>query len=471
MPDLAQIFSLQQSTARAKPYPDYRERLNWLRQLEQQLKEQLDALSQALSEDFGHRSTEESLRIELLPCLQSLSYHRRRLKRWMKPKKRHTSWLFQPARNFIQYQPKGVVGVMVPWNYPVFLTIGPLIAALSAGNRVMLKLSEDTPATNRCLQQLLAAVFPIGQVAVFTGDAEQAAVFAALPFDHLLFTGSTAVGRKVMQAAAAQLTPVTLELGGKSPAIVAADANLGVSAERLVFGKCANAGQTCVAPDYLWVDAKIQQPLLEALTSAFQRLYPQERLHQDFSWLCTERQRQRMQSLLQQAEQAGATIISCAEHSWRHYLQQGSGLLPLQLVLNLPAEHALWQEEIFGPILPVKSFHSIDQVFAELTTLPRPLALYLFSANKALQQQFIRHSHSGGVCVNDCLMQVAQDDLPFGGIGASGCGAYHGPEGFTTFSHAKAVHAKGWWHPGRLIYPPYNKSWLNSGLRWLLQRK
>ncbi|MCC5826516.1 aldehyde dehydrogenase family protein [Alkalimonas sp.] len=467
--DLTAVFASQQKAARALPYPDYACRLGWLKQLEQQLKQQLAALTKALAEDFGHRSAEESLRIELLPTLQGLAYLQRQLKRWMKPEKRHTSWLFQPARNYIQYQPKGVVGIMVPWNYPVFLTLGPLMAALAAGNRVMLKLSEDTPATNHCLQQLLATVFPTEQVAVFSGDAGQAAAFAALPFDHLLFTGSTTVGRKVMQAAAANLTPVTLELGGKSPAIVAADANLAVSAERLVFGKCANAGQTCVAPDYLWVDAQIQPALINALKNAFNRLYPANRLQQDYSWLCTERQRQRMLTLLQQAEQAGATIISCAEHHWQHYLQDGSGLLPLQLVLNLPAEHALWQEEIFGPILPIQSYSAIEHVFTQLSTQARPLALYLFSNNKALQQQFLKHSHSGGVCLNDCLMQVAQDDLPFGGIGASGMGAYHGKEGFITFSHAKAVHSKGWWHPGKLIYPPYNKSSLNTALRWLLR--
>ncbi|SEA56718.1 aldehyde dehydrogenase family protein [Alkalimonas amylolytica] len=467
--DLTAVFASQRKAALALPYPDYACRLGWLKQLEQQLKQQLNALAAALSEDFGHRSAEESLRIELLPTAQGLAYQQRKLKRWMKPEKRHTSWLFQPARNFIQYQPKGVVGIMVPWNYPVFLTLGPLMAALAAGNRVMLKLSEDTPATSHCLRQLLAAVFPTDQVAVFSGDAEQAAAFAALPFDHLLFTGSTTVGRKVMQAAAANLTPVTLELGGKSPAIIAADANLAVSAERLVFGKCANAGQTCVAPDYLWVDAQIQPALINELKNTFNRLYPASRLQQDFSWLCTERQRQRMLTLLQQAEQAGATIISCAEHNWQHYLQDGSGLLPLQLVLNLPEDHALWQQEIFGPILPIRSFNTIEHIFTELSTQARPLALYLFSDNKALQQQFLKHSHSGGVCLNDCLMQVAQDDLPFGGIGASGMGAYHGKEGFITFSHAKAVHSKGWWHPGKLIYPPYNKSPLNTALRWLLR--
>lgn len=467
---LAATFASQQQAARAQPYPDYRSRLHALTQLEQQFKQQLNALAVSLSEDFGHRCAEESLRIELLPTLQGLAYQQRKLKRWMKPEKRHTSWLFQPASNFIQYQPKGVVGIMVPWNYPVFLTLGPLMAALAAGNRVMLKLSEDTPATNQCLQHLLAAVFPDEQVAVFSGDAKQAADFAALPFDHLLFTGSTAVGRKVMQAAAANLTPVTLELGGKSPAIIAADANLAVSAERLIFGKCANAGQTCVAPDYLWVDAQIEPALIHALKGAFTRLYPASRLQQDYSWLCTERQRLRMRTLLQQAEQAGATIISCAEHSWQHYLNDGSGLLPLQLVLNLPEDHALWQQEIFGPILPIRSFSTIEHIFTELSNQARPLALYVFSDDKALQQRFLKHSHSGGVCLNDCLMQVAQDDLPFGGIGASGIGAYHGKEGFLTFSHAKAVHSKGWWHPGKLIYPPYNKNWLNTALRWLLRR-
>ncbi|MDP4528187.1 aldehyde dehydrogenase family protein [Alkalimonas delamerensis] len=480
--ELQQAFSRQQGAARATPYPNYQQRQQDLDRLEQALKIELHQLTTALSADFGKRSAEESLRIELLPALQNLAYQRKQLKGWMKPERRHTSWLFQPARNRVHYQPKGVVGIVVPWNYPVFLAISPLVAALAAGNKVMLKLSEDTPATNRCLRQLLNKAFPAEQVAVFDGDAAQAAAFAALPFDHLLFTGSTAVGRKVMQAAAANLTPVTLELGGKSPAIVAKDAKLTVSAERLVFGKCANAGQTCVAPDYLWVAEPVLEPLLAELQAAFRRLYPAERLEHDYSWLCTERQRQRMRSLLQQAEQAGATIISCGEASWQHYLaeqdddqtldkqqQRNPRLLPLQLVLNLPESNPLLQEEIFGPILPIRSYQQIEHVFAWLQQQPRPLALYLFSQDAKLQQQVLLHSHSGGVGFNDCLMQVAQDDLPFGGIGASGIGAYHGKEGFLTFSHAKAVHAKGWWHPGKLIYPPYTHQWLNKALRWLLR--
>ena len=473
MTDLRPVFERLKHAQHVHPYPSYSQRQQQLQQLEQAVRHHQAQLCQAVSQDFGHRSTDESIRIEILPTIQGLQYHQQQLKKWLQPERRHVSWLFQPASNRIEYQPKGVVGIIVPWNYPIFLTLGPLMAAIAAGNRVMLKLSEDTPATNHRLQQLLATVFTADDVVVFTGDAQQAAEFSALPFDHLLFTGSTAVGRKVMQAAAKNLTPVTLELGGKSPAIVAADAKLQISAERLIFGKCANAGQTCVAPDYLWVDESVLDSLLTELQAAFSRLYPSFATNSDYSHICNARHLKRLQHLLQEAEQHGATIISCTEHPWQHYLQgQPSGTLPLQLVLNLPEHSALLQEEIFGPILPIRSYQHIETAIQTIQQGDRPLALYLFSSNPSLQQQVLQQTHSGGVALNDCLMQVAQDDLPFGGTGSSGIGSYHGKEGFLAFSHAKAVHKKGWWHPGQLIYPPYrSNSWFNNLLNWLLRSK
>lgn len=471
MTDLRHTFDRLKQKQAAHPYPSYTHRRQQLQQLEHAIRQQQVQLCQSVSQDFGYRSVDESIRIELLPALQGLRYHQQKLKKWMKPERRHVSWLFQPASNWIEYQPKGVVGIIVPWNYPIFLALGPLMAAIAAGNKVMLKLSEDTPATNRLLQQLLSSVFSADEVVVFSGDAQQAAAFSELPFDHLLFTGSTAVGRKVMQAAAKNLTPVTLELGGKSPAIVAADAKLEISAERLLFGKCANAGQTCVAPDYIWVDQTILNEFLMQLQHAFNRLYPHFSTNQDYSHICTERQRKRMQHLLQEAEQQGATIISSTDQSWQHYLlEQSTSKLPLQLVVGVPDDSALLQEEIFGPILPIRSYQQIDTVIKAIQQGDRPLALYLFSADTALQQRILQQTHSGGVALNDCLMQVAQDDLPFGGSGASGMGSYHAKEGFLTFSHAKAVHRKGWWHPGKLIYPPYNKLWFNKILHLLIRR-
>lgn len=470
MTDIHHTFSRLKQAQSAQPYPSYQQRLKQLRQLEQAVRQHQQQLCQAVSEDFGYRSADESIRIEILPTLQGLRYHQRQLKRWLKPERRHVSWLFQPASNWIEFQPKGVVGIIVPWNYPIFLTLGPLMAAIAAGNRVMLKLSEDTPVTNEALRQLLTQVFSAEELMVFSGDAQQAAEFSALPFDHLLFTGSTSIGRKVMQAAANNLTPVTLELGGKSPAIITKDAPLKVTAERLIFGKCANAGQTCVAPDYLWADDSIIETLSTELKQAFTGMYPDFASNQDYSHICTKRQRQHLVQLLQDAEQHGARIISCTEHPWQHYLlEQSDAKLPLQLVFNLPASAALLQDEIFGPILPIRSFQHISEVIAAIQQGERPLALYLFSNDKALQQQILQQTHSGGVALNDCLMQVAQDDLPFGGIGASGLGSYHGKEGFLTFSHAKAMHRKGWWHPGKLIYPPYNNIWFNKILAWLLR--
>lgn len=448
-----------------KPYPGLQQRQQQLKALRSQLLLQQPALLEALAADFGQRSHSDSQMLEILPSIGSIDHSLKQLKNWLKPQQRHISWLFLPARNYVVYQPLGVVGVIVPWNYPVFLSLGPLVAAISAGNKVMLKLSEFTPHTNKVLKSIIETALP-DTALVIEGDAAVAASFSQLPFQHLLYTGSTAVGYQVMRAASANLTPVTLELGGKSPLILAPDADITHLAERIIFGKTANAGQTCVAPDYLLVQQSQLAHTIAALQAEFQKFYPPQSFVQNYPAIINERHYQRLQSYLSAAKAAGAEIISCLPTNADHAQKR---LLPLTLVLNAPLDSALWTEEIFGPVLPVHSYNKIEEALDFVTKRPRPLALYLFSNNKELQQRVLTQTHAGGVCINETLMHVGQEDLPFGGIGPSGMGAYHGKEGFLTFSHAKAVHQKGWLNASVLAYPQHRPKLFQKLLQWLLR--
>ncbi|WP_306521453.1 coniferyl aldehyde dehydrogenase [Rheinheimera sp.] len=462
---LSDIFTNLTAAYQQQPYPGLQQRQQQLQALRHQLLVQQQALLQALTADFGQRCHSDSQTLEILPSISSIDHSLKQLKKWLKPQKRHVSWLFLPARNFVVYQPLGVVGIIAPWNYPVFLSLGPLVAAISAGNKAMLKLSEFTPHTNQVLKNIIETALPNAAV-VIEGDAAVAASFSQLPFQHLLYTGSTAVGYQVMRAASANLTPVTLELGGKSPLILAPDVNITHMAERIIFGKTANAGQTCVAPDYLLVHQTQLEQTIAALQAEFQQFYPAQSFAQNYPAIINERHYQRLQTYLTSAKAAGAEIISCLPTSAEH---QQKRLLPLTLVLNAPLDCALWTEEIFGPILPVFVYNHIDEAFDFIKQRPRPLALYLFSNNKQLQQRVLTHSHAGGVCINETLVHVGQEDLPFGGIGPSGMGAYHGKEGFLTFSHTKAVHQKGWLNSSVLAYPQHRPKIFDSLLQWLLR--
>ena len=345
----------------------------------------------------------------------------------------------------------GVVGIIVPWNYPLYLAIGPLIGALAAGNRVMLKMSESTPATGQLLKELLAQIFPEDQVAVVLGEAEVGIAFSKLSFDHLLFTGSTSVGRHVMRAAAENLTPVTLELGGKSPAIVSTDVPLADAAERIAFGKTLNAGQTCVAPDYVLVPRPRIDEFVEAYRKVVRRFYPQLADNPDYTSIINRRQQARLQGYLDDAQAKGARLLPLFE-------QGQERRMPHCLLLDVTDEMQVMQDEIFGPLLPVVPYDEIGQALAYVNARPRPLALYYFGYDRAEQRHVLRHTHSGGVCLNDTLLHVAQDDLPFGGVGPSGMGHYHGHDGYLTFSKAKGVFIKQRFYAARMIYPPYGKA-------------
>lgn len=476
---IAQQLAQHQKAFYAEPYPDLRTRQHRLRQLTLALKSHTAALCNAVATDFGKRSIAETRLLEIAPCIQGLNYQLANLKGWMRPQKRKVHYTFAPASNSVLAQPLGVVGIIVPWNYPIFLALGPLMAAIAAGNHAMLKLSEFTPATNKVLQQLCHQALP-DCVTIIEGDASVAAEFAAQPFDHLLFTGSTAVGRKVMQAAAANLTPVTLELGGKSPVLIAPDADLAVISERLLFGKTANAGQTCVAPDYVLVPRAKQQALINQLQADFQRFYPDFPATADYSAVINSRQYQRLQQLLLEAQAAGADVIVCGPATAITSASSSANtsananvsasierLMPLTLILNAPADCQLLQEEIFGPLLPILPYDTVEEAIAYIRQRPKPLALYLMTHDQLLTEQVLTQIQAGGVCINDTLLHVAQDDLPFGGIGPSGLGHYHGPEGFLRFSHVKAIHKKGRFSSSRFIYPPFNRPLFRALLNWL----
>ncbi len=451
--DLAAMFAAQRRAFAGNPLPPAAQRRQWLKSLRQALLADQTQLIDAIGQDFAGRSADETLLAELLPCMQGLRHAEKHLQRWMRASRRRVSLAFQPARAQVRYQPLGVVGIIVPWNYPLFLAIGPLTGALAAGNRVMLKLSEATPATGLALKQLLERVFPSDLVSVVLGEVEVGQAFARLPFDHLLFTGATSVGRQVMLAAAHNLTPVTLELGGKSPAIVSADVALDSAAERIAFGKTLNAGQTCVAPDYVLVPRERLQAFSDAYQRAVRRLYPRIADNPDYTAIINPSQLQRLQRLLDDARAKGAQVLDLYPDETR----QGRRLPP-HLLLGVHDDMQVMQDEIFGPLLPLVPYDDLEQALAYVNQRPRPLALYYFGYDRAGQEQVLRHTHSGGVCLNDTLLHVAQDDLPFGGIGPSGMGHYHGRDGFLTFSKAKAVLAKQRLNTARLIYPPYGKA-------------
>lgn len=457
------IFDAQRKAYLAHPYPTLNERKEQLRALKRLLLQNQQAICDAISADFGYRNANETLFLEIMTCVGDVDFNLDNLRRWMKPEKRKVALQFQPASNVLMYQPLGVVGIIVPWNYPLYLAIGPLVAALAAGNRAMLKMSEFTPAFNQLFKGLLAQHFSAEQVAVIEGEAQVAAEFSQLPFDHLMFTGSTSVGKHVMAAAAQNLTPVTLELGGKSPVIIDDKIGLNDAVDKILFGKCVNAGQTCVAPDYVFCPANKVEALAEAICKRFNAFYPDFDNNQDYTFVVNDRQYNRLLGWLDDAAQAGAKIISTTGKSHNNYRDRRK--LPLQLVLNADEHMSVLQQEIFGPVLPILGYDNVEQAIEHIQRHDRPLALYIVSYDKQFQQHILHNTHSGGVTINDTVLHFGQKDMPVGGIGPSGMGHYHGKEGFLTFSKAKGIHVKGRFNATRFIHPPYHKSML----KWVLK--
>ena len=434
--------------------PDAAQRRADLQRLRDALKRRLPEMADVVAADFGHRSRHESLIADGMTVLNEIDHLSSHLHRWMKSRRVGTGWRFWPARAEVRSEPVGVVGVIAPWNYPVNLALVPLATAIAAGNHAFLKPSEHTPRTAEFLRSLLAEVFPPERVSVATGGADVATAFAALPFDHLVFTGSTAVGRKVMAAAAPNLTPLTLELGGKSPAIVCADYPVARAAARLATGKWFNGGQTCIAPDYVLVvgSAARRDALVQALRDEVASRYGDLSDAGDYTRIVNDAQFARLQGHLDDARARGLDVVQLAGAH-----DAARRLFAPTLVLEPGDDAAVMQDEIFGPILPIRSIDSLDDAIAHVAARDRPLALYPFSHDRGAVETILRGTLAGGVTVNDTLVHFGITALPFGGIGASGMGAYHGRAGFDAMSKALPI----LWQPRRagsdLLKPPYGK--------------
>ena len=450
--DMNATFSAQQARFRSNSNPDIKSRQEDLARLKTLLVRYQDQLIEALSEDYGQRAKYDSLIADITPSLHLIDYNRKHLKKWMKPSRRGAGLMLQPAKVRVHYQPLGVIGIIVPWNFPIMLSIGPLATALAAGNTAMMKMSEFTPATNRVLKKMLSEGFSEDQISIIEGEVDIAAQFSALPFDHIMFTGSTAVGKHVMKAASANLTPVTLEVGGKSPTVITPDMDIMGAVQRILFSKSLNAGQICVAPDYILLPKAKVNEFVEAYKSYFKKLYPAGLESKDLTSVINLRQYTRLKSVIEDAEQKGATIHTVSEQAQDDVNHR----MTPHLLTEVNDDMLALQEELFGPILPIVPYESLDEAIDYINDRPRPLALYIMSHDNEVQEKLLSKTHSGGVCINDSLVHVAVDDAPFGGIGPSGMGHYHGIEGFKTFSHAKTVLSRGKINYTKLLHPPYN---------------
>jgi len=434
--------------------PSHAVRIDRLRRLDAMVARMTGEIAATVSADFGHRPAQVTQLADILPVQLAIAHARRHLRGWMKTRRAPTSLIFRPGHNRLMRQPLGVVGIVSPWNYPAMLALAPVVAALAAGNRVMVKPSEIGPRFSELLRVKVAETFSADEMCVVTGDAEVGRAFVSLPFDHLLFTGSTAVGRQVALAAAANLTPVTLELGGKSPAIVSARCDLEGSALKIAAGKLLNAGQTCIAPDYALVPRPQLETFVDALKRATRKLYPAIESNPDYTSIATDRHLARLNAMVDEARSLGARVVPLHDEAGRG---GGSRKLPPVAVIGADARMKLMQEEIFGPILPVLPYDRIDDALAHVNQHERPLALYWFGSDRAERDRVLRGTVAGGVTVNDTLWHVGQEELPFGGVGASGIGAYHGEWGFRTFSKETGVFHQSPFSGGALLYPPYGR--------------
>src|SRR5260221_1582065 len=457
----------QRAAALKNGRPSLAERRADLATLKSAIRANTERIAQVISADFGNRSKHETLLAEVFTTLSGIRHASRHLAKWMRPKRVSVGIEFMPARARILYQPVGVVGIISPWNYPFQLAMMPLLAALAAGNRVMLKPSELTPRTSAFMAELLAGLFPGEKVATVLGGAEIGAAFARLPFDHLLYTGSTPVGRLVIQAAAQKLTPGTAELGGKSPCIIGDDAALPSAVESIVHGKLLNAGQTCIAPDYVLVPEAKREEFINLAGQAVRKLYPSLQANPDYTSIVNERHYRRIAQYVQEARARGVRVVEL--NPAQETLDAVDRKLPPTLVIDPGDELAVMRDEIFGPVLPVKAYRCLDDALDYVNRRPRPLALYYFGADPKRRDEVLSRTISGGAAVNETLLHVAVEELPFGGIGASGIGAYHGESGFQTFLHRNNVFLQSRFNGTWLLTPPFDKL-IEMVLKALLRR-
>jgi coniferyl-aldehyde dehydrogenase len=460
---LFELLRSQRKAFQSEMLPSRAVRVDRLNRLSRLIESHSAEFSRAISEDFGTRSPTEIRITETLMLQSGIRHATRHLARWMKPRRVSTALAYRPGKSMIMRQPLGVIGIISPWNYPLQLALGPLIGALAAGNRAMIKPSEMTPMFSKALASAIAASFAPEEVAVVTGDAAVGKLFAALPFDHLVFTGSTAIGREVAQAAAKNLTPVTLELGGKSPAIIDSSCDLDTVIDRIAWGKLINAGQTCIAPDYVLVPREGVDRFVQALSKSMRAMYPTFRSNPDYSGIITDRHLKRLRDLIEDARARGATVVELEPSA---DAAPAGRQLPPTLLLNVGDHMRVMHEEIFGPILPIVPYDTVQDALAYVNGRERPLALYWFGNDRLVRDQVLSSTIAGGVSVNDTLMHIAQEKLPFGGVGASGQGHYHGEFGFRQFSKEKPVFIQSRFSGGGIIRPPYKPS-LDRILTWL----
>ncbi len=419
-----------------------------------------DAFAKAVSADFGHRSIEQTLMSDIMPSVGALKHSRKHFEAWSRDEKRKPLFPLGliGARAKVMYQPKGVVGVIAPWNFPVGMVMVPMAGILAAGNRAMIKPSEFTERVADLFAEVVPQYFAEEEMAVFTGGVEVGTAFSQLAFDHLIFTGATSVGKHIMRAAADNLVPVTLELGGKSPTFIGRSANKAQAGERIAMGKMMNAGQICLAPDYLLVAKEQEGEMIESVSKGVATMYPTLLANDDYTSVVNGRNFERLQGYLADAREKGAELIE-VNPAGEDFKSSNGNKMPLTIVRNVTDDMAVMQNEIFGPVLPVMTYDSIDQAIDYVNAHDRPLGLYYFGQDKAEEQKVLSRTISGGVTVNDVLFHNAMEDLPFGGVGASGMGNYHGLDGFKTFSHMRAVYRQAGLDVGKLsgFKPPYGK--------------
>ncbi len=445
------VFKVQREAWLRQPLPPAEVRIANLKKVERVLVENRKAIGEAISADFGHRSFEESMMAELFTSVDGLRDAAKRVAGWMAPQRRHTSVLFATGANRVVPMPKGVVGIISPWNYPLFLTISPLTSVLAAGNRAMIKMASNSQHLCRLLAEKLGAVLPEEWVKVLPGVRAQD--FSTLPYDHLIFTGSADAGRNVMRAAAENLTPVTLELGGKSPTIVCDDFDVDEAASRILYAKCLNAGQTCLAPDYLMLPEGKRDAFVAAARRILPARYP-DITTQQYTSVIDDKSYRRLRATLDDARAKGAEVVPLLPQA---AFDDGLRKFPPHLILGVTDDMTVMKDEIFGPLLPVKTYRSLDDVIGFVNRKDRPLGFYVFTNDKATEERLLRSTISGGVTVNNCMLHVAQHDVPFGGIGASGMGQYHGHEGFLEFSKLRPVFTSPRIPILELFFPPYTR--------------
>ncbi len=458
--ELGRILGKQKAANLRDGIPPYAKRVEWIDKAIDLLVTHKDDLCDAMREDFGHRSVDMSTFTDIGGSIGPMKHAKKHLRQWMRPQKRKPEFPLGllGSRAEVRYQPKGVIGILSPWNFPVNLTFAPLANIFAAGNRAMIKPSEFTERTSELMKTLIAQYYDEEEVAVVTGGPELGAEFTKLPFDHMIFTGATSIARHVMRAAADNLVPLTLELGGKSPVVLGRSADLTKAAMRIMAGKTMNAGQICLAPDYAFVPKEKTKDFVVAATGAIETMYPTGlKDNDDYTSVVNQRHYDRLMGYLEDARSKGAEVIEINPKG-ENFSQQPHHKIPPHLVIDPGDDMAVMQDEIFGPILPVKSYGDVSEAVAYINDHPRPLGLYYFGEDAAEKETVLMQTISGGVTVNDVIFHVGQEDLPFGGVGPSGMGAYHGHDGFLEFSHKRAVYTQTGNEMLKMLRPPYGKA-------------